>query len=64
MNYIGLLKEYLNLEPQEKIPEESEITIKQFDSLFEVWLPTQGENKGKGLFGSWARYASRTKLTC
>lgn len=59
MNYIGLLKEYLNLEPLEKLPEESTITGEQFFNLLQVWLPTQGENPGKGLFGRWAWHAGR-----
>lgn len=59
MNYIGQLKEFLNLEPLEQLPEESTITLEQYKELLKTWLPTQGENVGKGLFGKWAWQAGR-----
>ena len=59
MNYIGLLKEFLNLEPLEQLPEESTITQDQYNQLLELWISTQGPNTGKGLFGEWAWQAGK-----
>ena len=57
--YLGTLKEFLNLEPLEQLPEEATISEDQFEVLFQEWIETQGENQGCGLFGKWAWHAGK-----